>query len=76
MEPPAKKARSASNECRFSSPHSPLKICEGYMPKSTTKSTDWALRVFHAWRKQRNEHTDDKCPEKLLEEPQVELLNF
>ena len=72
MEPPAKK-------CRFSSPHSPTsmeKICEGYVPKNTSKSTSWALRVFRTWREQRNEHEDDKCPETLLEEPQVELLNF
>ena len=69
MEPPAKK-------CRFSSPHSPTsmeKICEGYVPKNTSKSTSWALRVFRAWREQRNEHEDDKCPETLLEEPQVFL---
>ena len=67
IEPPAKKARSASNEYHFSSPHSPstmVKICEGYMPKNTTKSTGLTLRVFHARRKQHNEHTDDKCPEK------------
>ena len=72
MEPPAKK-------CRFSSPHSPTsmeKICEGYVPKNTSKSTSWAQRVFRAWREQRNERKDDKCPETLLEEPQVELLNF
>ena len=79
MEPPVKKARSASNECCFSSSHSRstmVKICERYMHKNTTESTGWALRVLHVWRKQRNEHADDKCPEKLLEESQVELLNF
>ena len=49
------------------------KICEGYVPKNTSESTSWALRIFRAWREQRK---DDKCPETLLEDPQVELLSF
>ena len=49
--------------------------CKGYTPKNTERCTQWALRVFHAWRKQRNEHSDEKCPDDLLEKPTLSLLN-
>jgi len=36
------------------------KFKEGECPENTTKSNDWALRNFHAWRAARNEkHPDD-----------------
>ena len=38
--------------------------------------TSWAVRVFQSWREQRNKHVTEQCPEKLLEEPTVELLNY
>ena len=51
-------------------------ICRGYVPKNTSKSTDWAVRVFKAWREQRSEEIDEKCPDNLLEDPSVDALNF
>ena len=36
------------------------------IPKNTQKSTKWALRAFSHWLKQRNERSDDKCPEDIL----------
>ena len=52
------------------------KICEGFIPKNTAKATTWALRVFFAWRNERNRSVDEQCPENLLEEPVVESLNY
>ena len=48
--------------------------CKGFTPKSTERCTEWALRVLHAWRNQRNSE-GEKCPEDLFENPTVELLN-
>ena len=86
MEPPAKKAKKNGStdvlddsECSVffaMFTHYYVKICEGYIPKITSNSTGWALRVFLAWRKEHNEYAEGKYPEKLLEEPQVDLLNF
>ena len=36
------------------------------VPKNTEKSTKWALRAFTDWLTQRNEQSEDKCPEDLL----------
>ena len=36
------------------------------VPKNTEKSTRWALRVFSEWLRQRNERSDEKCPEDIL----------
>ena len=66
-------------ERRFSLPHSPTsmaKICDGYVPSNTTKSTSWDLRVFRAWREQRNKRVAEQCPENLLEQPAVDRLNY
>ena len=52
------------------------KICQGYVLSNTRKSTSWAVRVFQSWREQRNKHVTEQCPEKLLEKPTVELLNY
>ena len=48
------------------------KVCEGFTPQNTTKNTDWALRVFQEWEKQRN---GDQCNSDLLEHPSAEKLN-
>ena len=48
--------------------------CKGFTPKNTERCTEWALRVFHSWRNQRSSESE-KCPEDLLENPTVELLN-
>ena len=63
----------------FKAPHSPTtmaKICQGYMPQNTAKSTSWGLRVFRAWRDHRNKSVAEQCPADLLEVPTVEHLNY
>ena len=82
--PPAAKRTRVDEErpekgSRFTAPHSPTtmrKICQGYVPSNTSKSTSWAVRVFLSWREQRNKRVSEQCPEKLLEEPTVEHLNY
>ena len=84
-EPPAKKAREdvvsssrESSDCCFPVPTgSPTmkKIGKGYVPHNTEKATGWALRVFNAWRQERNRSSTDKCPDDLLECPDVGSLN-
>ena len=49
--------------------------CKGYTLKNTEQSTQWALRMFDAWRKQMNQSRDEKCPDDLLEKPMISLLN-
>ena len=47
--------------------------CKGYMPANTDQS---ALCFFHTWRVQQSQNSDsDKCPEDLLENTTIELLN-
>ena len=83
-EPPKKRARvdhaspPVKSVTRFPAPTgSPTMnhICKGYVPKNTDKATAWALRVFNAWRSERNCVASDKCPEDLLERPDVGNLN-
>ena len=50
-EPPKKKQK------RFATPADNKemeKICQGYVPPNTRKSTNWALTVFEQWREERN----------------------
>ena len=83
MEPPVKKARkthvsSPEKATRFPAPTgSPTmsNICKGYIPQNTDKATTWALRVFNAWHQERNRVTTEKCPDDLLESPDVGNLN-
>ena len=49
------------------------KVCEGFTPQNTTENTDWALRVFQEWQKQRD---GDQYPSDLLERPSAERLNY
>ena len=49
------------------------KFFEGFTPQNTTKNSDWALRVFQEWQKQRD---GDQCPSDLLERPSAEKLNY
>ena len=30
------------------------KVCQGYVPKSTERCTNWAVCVFETWRKEQN----------------------
>ena len=41
-------------------------VKKAVVPKNTEKSTKWALRAFTLWLTQRNERSEDKCPEDLL----------
>ena len=44
---------------------------------NTKKATGWVVGVFISWRSERNERGGtEKCPEKLLEEPNAEQLNY
>ena len=78
-EPPRKK-RKAGIRDRFVAPLSPSsmeRVCKGYVPKNTTKATDWALRVFEQWKENRNYTSpEERVPEKLLEDGNAELLNL
>ena len=51
------------------------KVCEGFTPKSTQRSTEWAVRVFDTWRKERNKKCAEKCPGDLFDRPTLPLLN-
>ena len=83
MEPPAKKTRinhvsSPAKPSRFPAPTgSPTmsEIRKGYVPQNTDKATTWAMRVFKAWRIERNKVDTDKCPDNLLESPDIHNLN-
>ena len=40
---------------------------KGFVPKNTSKQTDWAVRVFKDWIKESNPENDTtKCPADLL----------
>ena len=52
-------------------------ITKGYVPSNTRKQTDWAVRVFSEWRRQRNESDkSSQCPADLFEVPDCEQLNY
>ena len=71
---PAKKKKLS----RFASPlteEAMSNVAKGPTVANTKKCTDWAIRVFNEWRKQRNASQSDKCPSNLLESPSAELLN-
>ena len=69
--------RAKSEKLGFEIALSMERVCKGYVPKNTTKATDWALRVFEQWKENRN-HTspEERVPEKLLEDGNAELLNL
>ena len=73
---PMKRKKLSRN--RFASPLSEevmSNVSMGPTVANTKKSTDWAVRVFIEWRKQRNESQSDKCPLDLLESPSAGQLN-
>ena len=43
------------------------KSSKGYIPKNTSRSTSWAVRVFTQWIEQRNKHMEITYPLDLLE---------
>ena len=69
MEPLAKKRKDDNPTRRFSDP-----CFSCYVPKNTSKATNWALAVFNTWREQRGELEDGICPSDLLELPRTTLL--
>ena len=50
---------------------------KGFVPKNTSKQTDWEVRVFKDWIKESNPENDTtKCPADLLELGDAEKLNI
>ena len=45
------------------------------VPKNTETSTKWAVENFYSWMSQRNESSDKKCPQTLLEDMMPAELN-
>ena len=45
-------------------------MAKGYVPKNTSKSTNWAVNNFNEWRDERNKvFSDEQCPTDLLDSP-------
>ena len=62
---------------RFAPPMSPGKmseICNSYVPPTTVRVTNWAVRILDEWREERNNHSSKKCPSDLLEHPAAESV--
>jgi hypothetical protein len=53
-----------------------LELAKGFVPTNTTKNTGWALRVYEEWKTERNNASNDKCPDDLLTSPDVTKLNY
>ena len=53
-------------------------MSKGYVPPNTKKNTDWALSCFREWRCARKSAEGDqqRCPEDILEKPEVSQVNF
>ena len=48
----------------------------GIRPSQYRKSTKWALGVFHHWRDARNAAAEEKCPDDLFSDCNVQKLNY
>ena len=62
---------------RFASPVSPGKMsemCNGYVPPTTVRATNWAVRVLDEWWEERNKRCSERCPSDLLERPAAESV--
>jgi len=78
FQPPPKCAKKLPLK-RFASPLTPQEMSnleEGPTVANTKKCTDWAVRVFTAWRQARNVTQEDRCPTDLLENPSAGQLNY
>ena len=75
-EPKSKRAMTG----RFSKPISPTsmqRICKGYVPANTGKSTKWAEGVLHHWRDARNATAEEeKCTNDLFTDCNIKTLNY
>ena len=61
----------------FAPPVSPGKmseICNGYVPLTTVRATNWAVCVLDEWREERNKRCRERCPSDLLERPAAESV--
>ena len=55
------------------------KLCKGFVPKNTQKSTNWVVKVFEQWQVERNGAVsgDNRlCPSSLFEFPVLSDLNY
>ena len=84
QDPPAKKRKLMSlgkgKSKRFASPlkeKDMKRLSEAPIPANTAKNTQWALRAFCEWRKERNKRClKARCPDNLLKKPSAENLNL
>ena len=52
-------------------------MAKGVVRPNTKQKTDWAMSCFREWRSARNKGEDKhRCPEDLLENPDVDKLNY
>ena len=73
------KHQDSRSTTRFAPPVSPGKmteICNGYVPPTTVRATNWAVRVLDEWREECNKRCSKRCPSDLLEHPAAETLNL
>ena len=66
-----KNSRSMTHLAPPASPGKMSEICNGYVPPTTVRATNWAVRVLDEWREERNKHCSERCPSDL-----IELLNL
>ena len=77
--PKPKKVRLSLQKPRFErvSDEDMSTICKGYVPPNTAKNTKWSVTVFNEWKSARNNGAgEEKCPDNVLERPDVTKLNF
>ncbi len=46
-----------------------------FVPLNTEKNDRWATNTFNAWVSERNKHSQEQCPDDVLERDDAELLN-
>ena len=70
--PPRKKSLSLSHQRRsrfaVSTEEELDQARKGFVPVNTVRCTDWAMRVFTAWREERNKRSTEQCPIDLLDQ--------
>ena len=67
--PPAKKTRFSKLSKELDT------LSKASVPKNTENSTKWALENFNSWMSNRNESSEEKCLETLLEDMELTSLN-
>ena len=81
LEPKRKKLSLTKDKCKSKAPvlspstrfncivtdEEATKFSKGVVPKNTSKSTSWAVRVFNEWIEQRNKRAQNQYPNDLLE---------